>query len=98
MCWSPTRRSPPAGRLAELTPEQIDRMLDVNLRAPIALARALAPAMIARGRGHMVFISSLSGKVGAAGVVAVLGDQVRAARLRAWVCARICAGPASASL
>ena len=46
-----------------LTPEQIDRMLDVNLRAPITLARALAPVMSARGRGHMVFISSLSGKV-----------------------------------
>ena len=53
---------PASGLLVELTPEQIDRMLDVNLRAPIALARALAPAMSARRRGQMVFISSLSGK------------------------------------
>jgi short-subunit dehydrogenase len=53
---------PASGRLVELTPEQIDRMLDVNLRAPIALARALAPAMSGRGRGHMVFIGSLSAK------------------------------------
>ena len=53
---------PASGLLTDLTQEQIDRMLEVNLRAPIALARALAPAMIARGRGHMVFISSLSGK------------------------------------
>ena len=53
---------PASGLLMELSSEQIDRMLDVNLRAPIALARALAPAMAARGRGHMVFISSLSGK------------------------------------
>ena len=37
-------------------------MLEVNLRAPAALARALAPGMIERGRGHMVFVSSLSGK------------------------------------
>ncbi len=37
-------------------------MLEVNLRAPVALARALAPGMIGRGRGHMVFVSSLSGK------------------------------------
>ena len=37
-------------------------MLEVNLRSPIALAHALAPGMVARGRGHMVFISSLSGK------------------------------------
>jgi short-subunit dehydrogenase len=38
-------------------------MLEVNLRAPIALARALVPAMINRRRGHLVFISSLNGRV-----------------------------------
>jgi uncharacterized protein len=53
---------PASGTLTELTPEQIDRMLEVNLRAPIALARALAPGMIERRRGHMVFVSSLAGK------------------------------------
>lgn len=53
---------PATGALAELGAEEIDRMLDVNLRAPIALARALAPALAERGRGHLVFISSLSGK------------------------------------
>jgi short-subunit dehydrogenase len=53
---------PASGLLTELTLEQVDRMLDVNLRAPIALAHALAPAMIARGRGHLVFISSTAGK------------------------------------
>jgi short-subunit dehydrogenase len=53
---------PASGLLTELSQEQIDRMLEVNLRAPLALARALAPAMIARRRGHMVFISSLSAK------------------------------------
>lgn len=53
---------PASGVLTDLSQEQIDRMLEVNLRAPIALARALAPAMIERGRGHMVFISSLSGR------------------------------------
>jgi short-subunit dehydrogenase len=54
---------PATGHLTELTQEQIDRMLDVNLRAPIRLAKALAPQMVERGRGHIVFISSLSGKV-----------------------------------
>jgi NADP-dependent 3-hydroxy acid dehydrogenase YdfG len=53
---------PASGLLTELTQEQIDRMLEVNLRAPVALARALAPAMAQRGQGHMVFISSLAGK------------------------------------
>jgi short-subunit dehydrogenase len=57
---------PASGELTELTQEQIDRMLEVNLRAPIALARALAPEMVARGRGHLVFISSLAGKAASA--------------------------------
>ena len=54
---------PASGTLTDLSQEQIDRMVEINLRAPIALARATAPAMISRGRGHMVFISSLAGKV-----------------------------------
>jgi short-subunit dehydrogenase len=53
---------PASGLLTELTQEQIDRMLEINLRAPVALARALAPGMIDRRRGHMVFVSSLAGK------------------------------------
>jgi short-subunit dehydrogenase len=53
---------PASGLVTELTQDEIDRMLDVNLRAPVALARAIAPGMIERGRGHMVFVSSLSGK------------------------------------
>ena len=51
-----------SGDLVELAQDEIDRMLEVNLRAPMALARALAPAMVRRGRGHMVFVSSLQGK------------------------------------
>jgi len=53
---------PATGMLAALTQDEIDLILDVNLRAPIELARVLSPAMAARGRGHLVFISSLSGK------------------------------------
>ena len=52
---------PASGVLTELTQRQIDLMLEVNLRAPIAIARAVAPAMVERRRGHMVFVSSLSG-------------------------------------
>ena len=53
---------PASGRVEEFDPEQIDRALDVNLRAPIQLTRALLPGMLERGRGHLVFVSSLSGK------------------------------------
>lgn len=54
---------PGTGELTELSQSQIDQMLEVNLRAPIALARALVPGMIERRRGHLVFISSLNGRV-----------------------------------
>ena len=53
---------PASGVLTDLGSEEIDRMLEVNLRAPVALARALVPAMVERRRGHLVFISSLAGK------------------------------------
>ena len=58
---------PGSGRLDDYSPEEIDRALDVNLRAPIQLSRALLPGMTERGEGHLVFISSLSGKVASAG-------------------------------
>jgi short-subunit dehydrogenase len=54
---------PGAGWLTDFTPEQVTRALRVNLEAPMLMARALFPAMVERGSGHLVFVSSLSGKV-----------------------------------
>ncbi len=53
---------PGSGPLAEYSTEEIDRALDVNLRAPIMLAHALAPQMAQRRAGSLVFIGSLSSK------------------------------------
>jgi short-subunit dehydrogenase len=53
---------PASGRVDDFEPGQIDRAIDVNLRAPMQLTRALLPGMVERGRGHVVFVSSLSGK------------------------------------
>jgi short-subunit dehydrogenase len=53
---------PGAGLLDDYSVEQVDRALDVNLRAPIVLAKLLGAQMAQRGHGHIVFISSLSGK------------------------------------
>ncbi len=53
---------PGSGPLLDYEPEAIDRALDVNLRAPIMLSRALIPRLLERGGGHLVFVSSLSGK------------------------------------
>ncbi|MDA0165082.1 SDR family NAD(P)-dependent oxidoreductase [Solirubrobacter ginsenosidimutans] len=58
---------PGSGRLHSFTPEQIDRALDVNLRAPILLAHGLTESMVARGRGHLLFMSSLSGRAASPG-------------------------------
>jgi uncharacterized protein len=58
---------PASGLLDGFTVEEIDRALDVNLRAPIVLSRALAPAMVSRRSGHLLFISSLAGKAATPG-------------------------------
>jgi uncharacterized protein len=57
---------PGSGQLTSFSVEEIDRALAVNLRAPMVLARHLAERMVARRSGHIVFMSSLAGKVGPA--------------------------------
>ena len=41
-----------------------DRIIEVDLLAPIALTQAVLPAMVARGSGRIAMISSVAGKVG----------------------------------
>jgi short-subunit dehydrogenase len=53
---------PASGELLDYTPEQIDRAMAVNLRAPIMLARLLAPRMVGLRQGHLAFVGSMSGK------------------------------------
>jgi uncharacterized protein len=54
--------NPGSGRLESFALEEIDRAIDVNLRAPMILARLLCEGMAERRSGHIVFISSLTGK------------------------------------
>jgi short-subunit dehydrogenase len=56
-----------AGAIQDFPIEDVDRVLEVNLRAPIALAHALLPQMLERDRGHILFMSSLAGKAATAG-------------------------------
>lgn len=58
---------PASGRLQTYDHQQIERALLVNLHSPIVLTHALAPHMVSRGTGHIVFMSSLSGKTATAG-------------------------------
>ena len=54
---------PASGRLETFDIEEIDRAIDVNVRAGIVLARLLSPAMVRQRSGHLVFMSSIAGKL-----------------------------------
>jgi short-subunit dehydrogenase len=53
---------PGSGKLDDFSAEEVKRALRVNLEAPMLMARALYPAMLEAGSGHLVFVASLSGK------------------------------------
>jgi short-subunit dehydrogenase len=54
------------GAFTSYTREELTSTVDVNLTAPLLLTHRLVPGMLARGRGHVVFISSAAGKLGPA--------------------------------
>lgn len=43
---------------------ELTESVNLNLTAPMLLTRAVVPGMLERGRGHVVFISSVAGKIG----------------------------------
>jgi short-subunit dehydrogenase len=55
-----------AGPLPEMPAAKLDELVAVNLTAPLRLTRLLLPAMLRRGRGHLVFVSSIAGCLGVA--------------------------------
>src|SRR5262245_10724838 len=55
---------PASGKLESFSKAELNRALRVNFDAPILMARELAPRLVRRGEGHLVFIASLSGTVG----------------------------------
>lgn len=56
-----------AGPITEMDESGIERLITVNLTAPIRLARALLPGMYKRSRGRLVFVTSIAGAVGVGG-------------------------------
>ena len=46
----------------EVSAAELQRMVAVNLKAPLVLIRNALPGMLARGRGHVVNIASIAGK------------------------------------
>src|SRR5215469_2618394 len=56
-----------AGPIGQITAAQVAELVAVNLTAPMELTRLLVPGMIARGRGRVVFVSSIAGTTGVRG-------------------------------
>jgi uncharacterized protein len=54
----------PIGRFVAMDPAETTRALDLNCRAPLALAHHFLPPMVERGRGGFVVMSSLAGQQG----------------------------------
>ena len=46
------------GGLLEVSAEQVRELYEVNLLAPVELVRQVLPGMVARGRGHLLTVSS----------------------------------------
>jgi NAD(P)-dependent dehydrogenase (short-subunit alcohol dehydrogenase family) len=51
----------------EMGDAEWDQVVDINLKAPFLCARAVAPHMIAQGRGRIINMSSMIGMVGLGG-------------------------------
>jgi NAD(P)-dependent dehydrogenase (short-subunit alcohol dehydrogenase family) len=49
---------------AEITEEDLDRVLDVNLKSVFLLCQAVMPPMLERGRGRIVNVASSGGQLG----------------------------------
>jgi short-subunit dehydrogenase len=53
-----------AGPMVDMTAAEIDDLVDLNLRAPLHLAHAALPHLCRQGRGHLVFVGSVAGRLG----------------------------------
>ena len=53
-----------AGPFARETAHETEQLVQTNVLAPLALARLVLPEMLDRGWGRIVFVASLSGKLG----------------------------------
>jgi short-subunit dehydrogenase len=65
----------PVGELTSRPLDDLLRIVDVNVRGPLAFARTLAPQMIARKKGGLVLMSSLAGFQGAPNIAAYAASK-----------------------
>jgi short-subunit dehydrogenase len=56
-----------AGPFTDMTADDVQGLVDVDLLAPIDLTRRLLPGMVERGSGALCFVSSVAGRTAVAG-------------------------------
>jgi short-subunit dehydrogenase len=59
-----------AGKFEASSPASLIDLVQVNLTAPMLLARALLPGLLERGQGHLAFVGSIAGLTGVPGEAA----------------------------
>jgi len=65
----------PVGDFAAVDADSLERVVDVNVRGPLRLARSVLPGMAARGRGGIVLMSSMAGNQGTARIAAYAASK-----------------------
>lgn len=54
---------PKRTRVTDLTPADVEHVMDVDFVSPTRMALAVLPRMIERGRGQIMFVSSMGGRI-----------------------------------
>jgi short-subunit dehydrogenase len=54
---------PKRTRVTDLTPSDVQHVMDVDFHSPVRMGLAVLPRMIERGRGQIMFVSSMGGRI-----------------------------------
>jgi short-subunit dehydrogenase len=54
---------PKRTRVTDLTPRDVQHVMDVDFHSPVRMGLAVLPRMIERGRGQIMFVSSMGGRI-----------------------------------
>ena len=79
--------------LADLTADELEQLVALNLLAPAELCRQVLPGMLERGRGHLVNISSLAGVATFPGLAAYGATKAGLTHLTSGLRADLRGGP-----
>ena len=65
----------PIGDFVTRDVDDLERVVDVNVRAPLLLLRGLLPEMVARGRGAVILMTSMTGHLGTPRIAAYAASK-----------------------